>query len=218
MPLHHAYYEEASPARFAAYVESLRERLGVPAGDPSLYARAYEKFGIEEARELIRLATLKKTGERAVFFLGISSLTTESQQALLKLFEEPQEGISFILLVPHGSLIPTLRSRCLPYPAEWRADVEGKVRRSAQAKKFLGAPQRARSELIAYLLEEEVPRDRARELLDAIEEQLYRSGSTSREMRAALEDVARVRSYLGDRSPSLKMLLEHLALSLPTIS
>ena len=43
-------------------------------------------------------------------------MTSEAQQALLKLFEEPQAGVIFVFLLPHGSLLPTLRSRMLEYP------------------------------------------------------------------------------------------------------
>ena len=105
MPAHHAYYIEGSLSQFDEYKTHLRP----------FWVRTYERFGIDEARELIALASLKNFAA-ATFFAGASSITSEAQQALLKLLEEPQEGTTFIFLVPHGALIATLKSRMLLYP------------------------------------------------------------------------------------------------------
>ena len=105
MPAHHAYYIEGSLSQFDEYKAHLRP----------FWAREYERFGVDEARELIALASLKNFAA-ATFFAGASSITSEAQQALLKLLEEPQEGTTFIFLVPHGALIATLKSRMLLYP------------------------------------------------------------------------------------------------------
>ena len=211
---HHAYYVEDSPSRFDAYQSGVRAAQRFEAHDPNFVAERYEKFGIDEARELQALASLKKTGSEALFLLAISSITTEAQQALLKLFEEPQEGLTFVLLVPPGTLIPTLRSRMLPYP-----DKLAGVRLAGDAGRFLAAASKERSAMIAELLEEEEwTKDRVRDFLNGLEAALYPRLGSSPPVRAGLEDIAKVRSYVGDRSPSLKMLLEHLALSLPTLS
>ncbi|TSC69577.1 MAG: hypothetical protein G01um101456_136, partial [Parcubacteria group bacterium Gr01-1014_56] len=77
------------------------------------------------------------------------------------------------------------------------------------------------------LKEEEGARERVRAFLGALEETLYSqldgqrpSPAESRgrkDIREGLEDIAKVRSYANDRSPSLKMLLEHLSISLPIL-
>ena len=64
--------------------------------------------------------------------------------------------------------------------------------------------------------DEEGARERVRGFLDGLETILQKD-IRSKDIREGLEDIAKVRSYAGDRSPSLKMLLEHLALSLPTL-
>ena len=46
---HHAYYVEGAQTQFEDIKESLKP----------FYARQYEKFGIDEARELVALAALK---------------------------------------------------------------------------------------------------------------------------------------------------------------
>lgn len=197
---HHAYLYEGSMRDF----EPLKERL------KPFVAQKFERFGIEESRELVAMATLKRAGE-TVFLIGVSSITTEAQQALLKLLEEPQPGVSFVFLVPHGLLLPTVRSRM-----ENKA-FQGEPLERVVAQRFLGASGKTRSDMIAAMLkDDEGAKERARDFVNALEAELYvRPTRSNTEMREALADIAKVRDYLRDRSPSLKMLLEHLALSIP---
>lgn len=198
----HAFYIEGQTEQFDAYKEALKP----------FWARKYERFGVDEARELTSLAGLKNIADRVVYFLGISSITTEAQQALLKLLEEPQQGTTFILLVPHGALIATVRSRMLPYPEQIEFE------NSAEAKKFLKLGSKERSDYITkFLKDDEEVKERARDLVNGLEVELFdrHRKSITLEVRQALEDIAKVRDYLRDRSPSIKMLLEHLALCLP---
>ena len=210
--MHHAYYIEGPISQFEAYRAELKP----------FWDKNFERFGIDETRKLIELASLKNFG-KAVFFVAAASLTTEAQQALLKLFEEPQEGTTFILLVPHGTLIPTLRSRMLRYPG---ADVRlrksyGTYEVQNMARKFLKGSQKERSAYIATLLkDDEGVKERVRGLLNELELELHTNLKKTKQNKAFLEglqDVARVRNYVGDRSPALKMLLEHLALALPKV-
>ena len=205
--MHHAYYIEGPLSLFEAYKERLKPFL----------AESFERFGIDEARELVSRAQLKNFGE-AVFFIAVASITTEAQQALLKLFEEPQEGTTFVLLTPHGAIIPTLRSRMMLYPKQGSTLLT--ARSNPDVKKFLTAPYKMRSEVITKMLkDDEGVKERVRVFLDELEKALY-SNKLSRlnlDVRQGLEDIAKVRSYVADRSPSFKMLLEHLAVSLPQI-
>ncbi|MDO8548148.1 MAG: hypothetical protein Q7R71_00540 [bacterium] len=200
---HHAYYVEGPLFQFEDYKLALKP----------FWARQFERFGVEESRELILLTGLKNVAD-SIFLIGAATITSEAQQALLKLFEEPQLGTTFIVLIPHGSLISTLRSRMLPYPKK----IDVTERSSAAVKKFLSESYTLRSATIAALLkDEEGVRERIRDFLDGLEQELYvqlQKAKVKNTVRAELEDIAKVRSYLSDRSPSLKMLLEHLAATL----
>ncbi len=217
--MHHAYVYEGLLGELDALVADARERFGfVDEHGSDVHVRSFEKFGIDESRWLTTSASLKSSAGRALFVVGISSLTSESQQALLKLFEEPQQGTMFILLVPHGSLLATLRSRVMAYP-DLSPVAEDNSPQGVEAKKFLKMAGKERSEFITKMLkDDEDTKERVREFVNALEAELYNDGSlTSVKTRQGLGDIALVRNYLGDRSPSLKMLLEHLALCLPTL-
>jgi hypothetical protein len=216
MLTHHAYYVEGPLELFSAYQQAIRAANHIEPHDPGFTARFYEKFGIEEARSLLELASLRVGEGRSVFYIGVSSMTSEAQQALLKLLEEPQLGVHFIFLLPHGTLLPTLRSRFLPYPEQLPQQYVSK-----SAKEFLALPYAKRSAWITSFIEsheDEDPREHVRALFAGLEQVLQKDAAKNITVRQSLEDIAHFRQYLFDRASSLKMLLEHLAARLPTIS
>lgn len=210
--MHHAYVYEGPFSLLEKLADSARELFDFKnEGDPDMHVLAWEKFGIEESRDLTQQASLKPMSGKALFVVGVSTISTDAQQALLKLFEEPQAGVTFVLLVPHGALIATLRSRFLVYPLR----LEEESLQASAAKKFLSSAYKERSaQVTALLKEEEGTRERVREFLAALEVLLHKNIS-KKEFRDALADVALVRGYAADRSASNKMLLEHLAAVLP---
>ncbi len=229
---HHAYFYEGPLALLGELTANGRKLFNFGGEhNPDVQVREFEKFGIDDSQALRDLASFKSTSGRALFVIGIGTITSEAQQALLKLFEEPQAGVMFVLLVPHGVLLPTLRSRLMAYPESPLPAVQkvlGSPSGSAQpdfvalqAADFLKASYKTRSTSITALLkDDEGAKERVRALLAGLETQLHGALTKSKgakEYREALEDIAKVRSYVADRSPSLKMLLEHLAATLPTL-
>jgi hypothetical protein len=231
--MHHAYLYGGSLAILSELVTDARMRFQFEGEhNPDVQVLEVERFGIDEARQLRETAALRSISGHALYIVGVSTITTEAQQALLKLFEEPQAGVVFVLLAPHGSIIATLRSRMLPYPTtqQQNAGQNGLAERSEEnrgpfgkrfAVEFLRSNQKDRSAFIAKLLkDDEGVRERARDFLQALESELYKTMTKpkpSKEYIDGLSDIAKVRSYANDRSPSFKMLLEHLAVSLPTL-
>ncbi len=199
--IHHAYYIEGSASAFDAYKDLIKP----------FWSGKFERFGIDDARTLIALASLKNFNE-AVFFVCAASITSDAQQSLLKLFEEPQAGTTFVLLAPHGSLLPTLKSRMLPYTELSTVAKDSPLQ--IEARRFLKIEGKDRSEFIAKMLkDEEGLKERMRDFINALEIELAKDVKKNKQ---GLEDIAMVRDYLGDKAPSLKMLLEHLAVSLPS--
>lgn len=95
------------------YADKIRERL-------SLDVTVHE---VESGKKSIGVALIREIRENAyikpqelpmrVFIIrGAQLMTTEAQNALLKIFEEPPKGVYFFLLTENASaLLPTVRSR-----------------------------------------------------------------------------------------------------------
>jgi hypothetical protein len=212
---HHAYLYEGPASLLERLASDACTRFNfVREHNPDVLVEQWEKFGIDEARQLSQQAMLKAATGRSLFVLGISGITSEAQQAMLKLFEEPRAGAIFVVLMPHGVLLPTLRSRFLEYPEVLEGAEAG-----SDAKEFLAAPYAKRSAWVtSFLKDEEDARERTRVFLNELEAELYtKLSSGTREIHEGLEDIAHFRGYVADRSPSLKMILEHFAATLPTL-
>jgi DNA polymerase III delta prime subunit len=239
MTSHHAYFYEGPLSLLLALAADAKQLFNFPdEHSPDVSVQTFEAFGIDEARELAQQSSFKTVSGRSLTIIGASSITSEAQQALLKLFEEPVAGAIFILLMPHGALLPTLRSRMLVF--EWeRKEIAGQNSLGAtrglfgkqfaeaseqQILSFLKAPYKTRSaEIVALLKDDEGTKERAREFMNALEAALYVELQKSaeplkKEILQGLADIATMRDYLADRAPALKMLLEHLAATLPKIS
>lgn len=76
--------------------------------------------GIDAVRAVIQAAEYASNHNARVFILDeIQSATKAAQNALLKLLEEPPEGVYLILLTTDPQrLLPTLKNRCLPLSVE----------------------------------------------------------------------------------------------------
>lgn len=130
--MHHAYlYTGALSVLHSLAKDAEAQFQFAGEHNPDVQVHEFEKFGIDEARGLKTAASMRSLSGRALYIVGVSQITTEAQQALLKLFEEPQQGAIFVLLAPHGAIIPTLRSRMLAYPFTPQQNVSQKVLGSA---------------------------------------------------------------------------------------
>ena len=137
-------------------------------------------------------------------------MTHETQNALLKLFEEPPQTSRFALVVPgEDSVIATLRSRfqVISLRGEEDSYKSGRV----LVREFLKKSYAERLEEIARQVKKK-EEGWATQLLVSLEEFFY----VEKDLHA-LACIAFVRTYSDRRGASLKMLLEHLALSLPSI-
>lgn len=75
-----------------------------------------KEHGIEAIREVIPMTAAKSTTPRFFIFQNAEKLTEESQNAGLKLFEEPKENYHFILQTSEPeALLATIRSRAPIY-------------------------------------------------------------------------------------------------------
>jgi hypothetical protein len=172
---------------------------------PDVVRLTYERMTIDNARSLIHAAHLRPVSRtHRTFILIVSTILPEAQNALLKLLEEPATTTRFFVVVPNEHvLLPTVRSRFQIFATE-----HGAIDTSA-LDTFLKMHYGERLAQIAVRIEEE---DTA--WIQAIVRGIASYAARVRDA-GLIEDVLRTESYLASPGSSKKMLLEHLALSLP---
>ena len=180
-------------------------------GNPDIYVREYQQFGIEDARELRERAVLRPQGDRRVFIVAAPGMTTEAQNALLKMLEEPPANALFFFITPAPhTLLATLRSRTQTLTLGAHTSVPSMV----DAKMFLAATPQKRLDMLKPLLEKD--EDEKRDLgailafLSLLEPML---GNVPDGLRA----LYRARKYIGDKGALVKPLLEQVALLAPRV-
>tara|TARA_B100000508_G_scaffold38018_2_gene29797 strand:+ start:11529 stop:12131 length:603 start_codon:yes stop_codon:yes gene_type:complete len=163
----------------------------------------HEQLGIDEARALTERAYTRPS-EAAVQLLLVRTLfiTHEAQNALLKLLEEPPESTRFLFLAPPDlQLLPTLASRLVVEVAEQQGSGQ-------MFEDFCNADLSDRLSQI-----ETAAKSKDTEWMRQIKQGLLSySSSDSMSEKEAVEIVSRL---LLTRGASNKMLLEHVALTLP---
>lgn len=186
-------------------------------GNPDVYVRTYENFGVDEARELRERASLGAFGKNArVFVVSATRMTSEAQNAFLKTLEEPPANAIFFIILPAPEmLLPTLRSRAQHFVLPGKT-AEDDPKSQVDAHAFLKALPQNRLDMLKPLLEKDADdrRDMGAILnfLFSVERHISKG-----KFREGLESVYRARKYLSDKGALIKPLLEQVALLTPRI-
>lgn len=182
-----------------------------------------------EQRKSVKKVDTFVTVEKKVFILTMNGITIEAQNALLKLLEEPAEYAHFFLIVPSAHiLLPTVKSRMLLIEAGDKSyEVSGKSQKNIdlikEAEIFIKANQSKRLDIVKALVDaitkEKKTKQDAIDFLHAVERTVFneykkKGAEGLKEGKATLEAIEKARDYLNDRAPSVKMLLEYVALNL----
>ncbi|MES2931278.1 MAG: hypothetical protein V4682_01090 [Patescibacteria group bacterium] len=225
---HHAYlYIGAHEPGIRAARAFAAENLGIDGANHSdLAVFSYEGlFPKEHAHRIITLASQAPVeGDKKLIVIAAGRLFPPSQNALLKLFEEPSEGTTLILIVPaEGMLLPTLRSRLIELPR-----AEGEIDESARL--FLSSSRTEREKLVAKLVarvksdNKDEDKQAARMEAVRIAEGLIRvaharqqeaSGEEKESLTLLLADLDRFMPILHTSSAPLKLIFEHLLIVMP---
>lgn len=208
---HHVFliegrHEDTRPA-LLAFLEEEFEIKAV--GNPDFRAEEFLSFGIDESRNLkaMQLRRAFTEGGKKIFIVSANSFTSEAQNSLLKIFEEPTADTHFFILAPSAQFfLPTLLSRVIViFEAVSGGNFEA-------VEQFLKEPYAVRLTL-AFEMSKDAPR--AQSFFDELIRFYYEKGlkgeRTKQELRI-LQLVSKYRTYAHARAPSLKMMLEHLAL------
>lgn len=85
-----------------------------------------DMIGVDEIRALQPFVHLKPETHQKVVVLNADRLNVSSSNALLKMLEEPQADVRFLLTTEHPrQLLATIRSRCVPLTLPKAAHEEG---------------------------------------------------------------------------------------------
>jgi len=225
----HAYFIVGTGEEGIAQATAVAEReWGIKTHEnPDLSILRYGLFSVDDARNLVT-ASGPIAGDRKLVIISVKRIFHEAQNALLKLFEEPPEDTTLVLVVPSaGVLLHTLRSRLMPLP---NVSAEGTAREHTEeiVNQFLKANANERKKLCDHLLarsgsDKEEERQQARFdsvrlveglLLTARKEAL--AGNKSREVRLYTAELVGFLPTLHTRSAPLKLILEHLQLVIPS--
>jgi hypothetical protein len=205
--LHHAYFIEGEREAVIAEVESyLQSALGiVRQGHPDVHFAIHDAFGIDESRALSDTQSMRPVmGDKKIFILAIGSITSEAQNSLLKVFEEPTPGTHFFVVASSARvLLPTLRSRMVVLS---HASARGKEAAGSGAREFMKLPVKDRLAYVQPMIEEK-DKAQAEEFLAALVTELHKAGKVR-----AVKELLPLLGYIKDRAPSLKLILERVAL------
>jgi DNA polymerase-3 subunit delta' len=211
--LHHAYFIEGERTAVLVDVEAfLNSAFGiVRQGHPDVHYAEYESFGIDDGRGLQEMQGFKPlAGDRKFFIVAVDSMTSEAQNSLLKVFEEPTAGTHFFIISSSRRiLLPTLRSRVIiiSHASSQEASM------GDDAGSFIALPIKDRLAFVADMVEEK-DKARAEGFLLALVSELRGQGlDTIAPARvSAVREILSLIPYLKDRAPSVKLVLERVAL------
>lgn len=218
---HHAYLATGDiEAGIAAARAFAADTLGLTGSDnPDLILLRHGHLSVEEARRVTALASQSALGDTKLIILACERLFHEAQNALLKVFEEPPQGTTLVLVVPaEGQVLPTLRSRLLPLP---RAGGD-----ASECHPFVAASDTERKKLVDKLLarsksdkdeEKQAARAEAIRIVEDLTRAAHAKYRTTRdpELATLLAELNRFTPILHERSAPLKLIFEHLLLVLP---
>ncbi len=219
--LHHAYLIEGERGVVLPVLKKfLFDNKHSSQSSPDFHLFEFDVFLIEHAHEISQEQTMRGVeGNKKIFILAFNTMTSEAQNALLKTIEEPTEDTHFFFVTrTKETLIPTLRSRMQILSIEGAHD-KGETK---AGEEFLKASLPERLGIIepytkAKKDEKSEAKEEARIFLISLEKALYAKLPADPSLAESLSDVITASKYLSDRAPSLKLLLEHLALTVPQL-
>ena len=224
---HHAYlYVGGQEEGIQAARDFAAAQLGIEGADhPDVAVFAYPGlFPIDDARRIQSVASQAPVkGSQKVIVMAAGRLFHQTQNALLKLFEEPSEGTTLVLIVPaEGILLPTLRSRLIELP-------RGQEAINPIAQTFLDATPDERGKLVAKLVargkadkdaEKQAARIEAVRIVEGLIRFAYAAretatGKDAEELTLFLRDLDRFMPILHTSSAPLKLIFEHVLTVMP---
>ncbi len=209
-------------------VRFLRTGFDLPQSYPDMWIKEYDSVGVDDAEEIADVHLRRSIGENKKFIVfQTSQITQQAQNSLLKLLEEPAPGTHFFIVIPSVTmLLPTILSRAHVIIIEQDGQAVSADQKAQQAtiQRFVTESAPERLSIIGGLLadydKEKIGREDIYAFVHGVEHTVHEKvikNSSKTHIQDALQVLAHVQTYIRDTSSSLKLLLEYLALRLPSL-
>ncbi len=222
--LHHSYLLEGEKEYiFQELLKFFEKELNFSIqSNPDFWVEDFESLSIDNGRAIKDFQSKKSIlGDKKIIVIKTNFISNEAQNSLLKMFEEPTENTHLFLIMPSAeNLLPTLISRLniIKY-----LNVGTRCLQDQDLlEKFLKANIAKRFEMLKIFLPqkkgEKADKVGAINFLNQLEEKLFnefKKESKTLDWENLFTEIRKGRSYLNDRSPSIKMILEHIAMLIP---
>jgi len=226
--LHHAYGVFGDKEKIKdELVTFLTQDLKFPVNDnPDFWQGEFNVLKVEDSLNINKNhLILPVKYERKVFVVYTNFITRNAQNSLLKIFEEPRADTVFFLILPSASdLLPTLKSRLIISQKSSSQKKKNESKLNINVEEFLQSNLGERLSVIAKIIkdikEEKITKSDAINFLKNLENFIQansksgNSGMKKNKNLLAMEDIEKAISYASDESPSMKVILEHLAMVL----
>ena len=190
--------------------KSIETTMGVSTvGNPDFYEERIEVFGIDEGRRIKEIQSRASFGKGShVTLISFDSITTEAQNALLKITEEPPRGAKMIFVTRDTSrLLPTFMSRFSINETVYTPNV------SLEGALFFALNPGERLKHIEKIVKDK-DREKAKKVIEDCLHEVRRRDISTPENAKRLKILGEALSFVGDRSSSIKMILEWVSLTL----
>jgi len=209
--LHHAYcieglHDEIFPELCKFFEKDLKVKIKA---NPDFWHGEFETFSIEDGHFIKEHHTRQNLEEKQIFVISTRFMTHEAQNSLLKVFEEPTIDTHFFIITPSSDIfLPTLKSRLHIIS---KLSTKESSQSSFEIERYVKGSRKDRLEILEDIIEEK-DKGEAINFLNQLESYLYNKKGN---YENTLKQIIDMRSYLYDRSPSVKMILEHISLIVP---
>ncbi len=217
--VHHAYVLVGERSHIREHLFTfLEQNLNVRVlGNPDFSYAEFPTFTIDAARNLAVSQSRKDIGcDRKFFVLAVDGMTEESQNALLKMFEEPTPGTHFFIIAPQNNFLPTFLSRIQLIHVAGEVGVVSKNKKDQKEESILTKTLPERLALVGKLAtdisDEKKTKQHAITLVNIIEAELIQQGIEKQ--ARALTACENARAALFSRGAMIKMILENLMLQI----
>ncbi len=214
---HHAILVEGEPTLTLDVIKNqLVEEGLIIQNNPDLIFLSFTKFGIEESRMIIEMANgapVQESKKRIIFVFN--TITDQAQNALLKIMEDPSPQIGFVMVTHSANgMLPTLRSRIQIISAQNSEKAE-----TESIEEFINMSIGERIQEIEKMVKDYKDTSDKQSIKNfLLSLHYFFENKLKRENDLKNVSILRVTSkalnYLEDKSSSVKILLESVAIVL----